>query len=123
MNHSFVISVDDKRFNQFRNIFTKYGLFPLPQKFQGISDPKNPPHVNCYLSHREIILKAKDLDWPYVCIFEDDAYPLSTVGKELEYYLSEIPDEVACLLLGDTKMMKSSKLNDKFYNKISCCGS
>lgn len=69
-----------------------------------------------------MILKAKELNWPYVGVFEDDAYPVTNVLQELEYYLSDIPDDCACLLLGDTKTMKSRIFSDKFLNRISSCG-
>lgn len=57
--------------------------------------------MNCAYSHASIIKLAKELDWPFVCIFEDDAYPCYDIKTKLEFYLKNVPDDCECLLLGN----------------------
>ena len=59
---------------------------------QGVQSPFISNVINCYLSHRTAILKAKELNWPHVTIFEDDAYPRNGVYDELGAALKEIPE-------------------------------
>ena len=101
LKHSFVITIDDKRFNDFKTVFKHHKLSPMPKRFEGTTDWWNSPQYNCYLSHKKAILEAKKRKWPYVCIFEDDAYPINGIVGELEHYLSEIPDDCAVLMLGN----------------------
>ena len=83
LKHSFVITIDDKRFNDFKAIFKYHKLSPMPKRFQGTTLWYNSGKYNCYLAHRNAILKAKKLNWPYVCVFEDDAYPINGVVWEM----------------------------------------
>ena len=101
LSHSFVITIDKERHSLFKRIFKAHGLYkPYPRKLQGVTIWYNSPQYNCSLSHKAAIEKAKKLDWPYVCIFEDDAYPVTGIKEELEKYLSEIPDDCAVLTFG-----------------------
>lgn len=43
---------------------------------------------------------AKCLNMPYICIFEEDAWPCINIQYELPYYLSEIPDNTDMIKLG-----------------------
>lgn len=43
MKHSFVISIDDDRYNQFKSVFFRNGLSPLPEKMIGVTDKRNTP--------------------------------------------------------------------------------
>jgi hypothetical protein len=63
------------------------------------------------------------LDWPYVCIFEDDAYPIENINNELDYYLREIPSSCACLILGNSRILNASDFNDRLFNHVSSYGS
>lgn len=78
--------------------------------------PKLKPSTNCYLSHRNAILKAKQLDWPYVCVFEDDAYPIMGIEKKLDQCLLEVPDNCATLILGYSNMITSSTYSKTLSN-------
>ena len=124
LKHSFVITIDRERYSMFKRIFKAHGLDkPYPRKFDGVTLWYNSPQYNCYLSHREAIEKAKKLKWPYVCIFEDDAYPCVGVKEELDKYLSEIPDDCAALALGWISMLSNSGVDGDFINEICCYGS
>ena len=101
LEHSFVITINKERHLLFKRIFKAHGLNnPYPRKFNGVVIHYNSPQYNCSLAHKAAIEKAKKLYWPYVCIFEDDAYPIKGIVGELEHYLSEIPDDCAVLTLG-----------------------
>ena len=93
LKHSFVITIDDKRLEWFKKVFKFHGLTPMPKKFQGTTLWYNSNKYNCYLSHKNAILAAKKRKWPYVCIFEDDAYPVNGVVGKLDTYLEELPRE------------------------------
>lgn len=54
----------------------------------------------CGLGHASIIKMAKALDLPFVCVFEDDAYPVSGISSKLETYLGDIPADTDVLMLG-----------------------
>ena len=43
MKHSFVISIDDVRLEQFKNVFNNNGLSPIPETFPGVTDEQNTP--------------------------------------------------------------------------------
>lgn len=88
-----------------------------------MADRKNTRIKNCYLSHRNAILKAKELGWPYVCIFEDDAYPRTDIVRLLNFYLSDVPDKCNLLILGNYRLMEFSLFNQKFYNHVVAWGS
>lgn len=122
MRHSFVITIDDKRWEQFNRLFAAHGLI-LPQKFQGTCDPRNKPQRNCYLSHRNAILKAKELNWPYVCVFEDDAYPIMGIKEYLDNSLANVPDLCSVLILGHSGCINERAYNAQFVNNVTCFGS
>ena len=75
------------------------------------------------LSHKLAITTAKQNDWPLVCIFEDDAYPVNGIVEKLGNYLSEIPDDCKVLILGYSLLMEKHQYNDKYMNNVSCWGS
>lgn len=100
LKHSFVITIDDKRFDWFKKVFGFHGISPIPKRFQGTTLWYNSAKYNCYLSHKNAILAAKKKKWPYVCIFEDDAYPANGVVEEMERCLKELPKECQVLSLG-----------------------
>ena len=49
---------------------------------------------------------AKFLDWPFVCIFEDDAYPCKDCRQWLEDSLKDLPDDIECLVLGHCYILR-----------------
>ena len=75
------------------------------------------------MSHRGVILKAKELGWPYVCVFEDDAYPCDDIKGKLDSYLNEIPEGWNLMVLGYANLLKKRALNDRWYKCVSSFGS
>lgn len=104
-------------------MFIHHGLSPLPIKLEGIKEKKNTPIKNCYLSHRKALMLAKNRNWPFVCIFEDDAYPRNGIVDELNKYLSKIPDKCGVLILGNYRLIEFSMFNKLFFNRVVCWGS
>ena len=101
LKHSFVITIDDRKFEWFKKVFKFHGISPMPKRFHGTTLWYNSGKYNCYLSHREAILTAKKRKWPYVLIFEDDAYPINGVFEEMQKCLDELPDECQVLSFGN----------------------
>lgn len=122
LKHSFVITIDEKRFNDFKAIFKCQKLSPLPKRFDGTTDWWNSPQYNCYLSHKKAILEAKKRKWPYVCVFEDDAYPCVDVKKEMEKVLKNVPDECGALALGYICILGATGLDNGFMTGFRCYG-
>ena len=95
--HSYVLSCDNDRLRLFYYNFSRYSL-PKPEWFHAIVD-KNLGGRKCNsLSMAAMIQKAKDNDWPFVLIFEDDAYPCRDVYKRLSSL--EYPDNADIYVLG-----------------------
>ena len=118
LEHSFVITIDEKRHALFKKIFKAHGLSPMPRKFKGVTIHYNSPQYNCSLAHKAAVEKAKKMDWPYVCIFEDDAYPIDGIAGYLERFLSEIPEDCAVLVLGSIYCMATMGKQGDFVKGI-----
>lgn len=119
-----MITIDEKRHQRFNKIFEYHDLLPLPFRFWGVVDKDNTPVHNCYMAHRNAIMKAKELDWPFVCIFEDDAYPCNNVRNDLEDILKKIPATCLVFHLGWTtyKVGRCDTFNDDFITKFVSWG-
>ena len=113
LEHSFVITVDEQRYSQFVKVFEYHNLFPLPIKFVGVSDGDDFV-FNCYLSHKKAILKAKELNWPFVCIFEDDAYPCNDIRTYLDKVMANVPKHCKVISFGYNSKRDETKVNDLF---------
>lgn len=97
LTYSFVITINDLQHDIFNQRFHIANLDnPLPKKFKGIQ-LKNDIYkdagfiktnniINCTLSHMSIISMAKTLNFPFVCIFEEDATPSIDAKKRIRYY-------------------------------------
>ena len=101
MAHSVVISINAERLAHFYNVFDMYGL-SHPTHIHGCVDKKLTPPMRCSMSHRMCVEYAKEHDWPYVLIFEDDAYPCDNILDILPQYLKHIPKNTRLCLLGYT---------------------
>ena len=76
--------------------------------------------VNLLYADLSIIKLAKYLDWPYVCIFEDDAYPCRDCVKHLQQYLNDVPDDASFVVLGWSYLHgKAKEFGDKKYVKLN----
>ena len=71
--YSCVVCVDDYKFELFKKTFTHYGL-PIPMRVGELVAGQTPIQ-NCSHNHINCVRYAKEHDWPYVIIFEDDAFP------------------------------------------------
>lgn len=110
LENSFVISIDEINIAAFYRRFKDAGLLPLPKHFVGhtlkngdysyVKFSQRNGITNCTRSHHDIIVMAKALDLPFVCIFEDDAIPAEGAVDTLESVLSDIPDYTRVLFLG-----------------------
>lgn len=117
-SNSFVLTIDEKRFKNFINIFKRvFQTKTLPKKFNGFQDKNLTGPENCTKGHFSIINYAKQKKMPYVAIFEDDAYPCINCKCELENVLLNIPSDSSFILLGWSDFSKFKKQN--FYSKFN----
>lgn len=114
MKNSFVISVDDQQHEEFVKRFKQAGFNHIPQYWQGIKFGKFDDYdkisqslsrqqhgiIGCSASHISLVLHAKRNDLPYVCIFEDDAFPCEDCICQFKNTLQEIPYFTNVYLLG-----------------------
>lgn len=129
MKNSFVVTIDSKRYNAFKNSFLSAN-FPeelLPKKFIGYElvdgfltsefkavfdlqytkvrgyfeqERKKFWRLCNNASHFAIVQHAMLLDLPFVTIFEDDAVPVENCIEKLNAYCSNVPDDTDVLRLG-----------------------
>lgn len=136
LDHSFVITINDERFDNFCKVFNTYNLNPLPRRFNGFTLPndihknigliKTSNMCNCSFSHAALIKTVEALDWPFVCIFEDDAYPRKDIIDKIQIILNDIPDDVDMIKLGYTKINNKNKpinIDNRFYSDAQTYGS
>ncbi len=102
--NSYVISIDQKKLDDFYTIFRKsFNGVPLPKLHQGSCDKRLTGPQNCAKSHVDIVRQARYLGLPYVMIFEDDAYPCVDAYNTMQRYLNFIPTHARLVLLGWSK--------------------
>jgi hypothetical protein len=123
LKHSFVITIDDKKFEWFKKVFKFHGISPMPKRFQGTTLWYNSGKYNCYLSHRNAILTAKKRKWPYVFVFEDDAYPVNNVVNLMERYLMELPEDCHVLSFGNIFLWDVQGEHGDFWRSYKSYGS
>lgn len=140
--HAFVVSVEDKRLEEFRKQFALAGFKKIPEHWHGAfvreslfkayeKNPYNPLHYTyakalCNgFSHYFLVVMAKYLDWPFVTIFEDDAVPVEDIHEKIKTYCTDIPDDVDIFKLGYLRARQSSKIEyeDNKYISINQMGS
>ena len=100
MKHSMVISIDQKRLALMYKLFKSYGFSTMPQLlFGSMFKDKSGPY-NCKHSHMRAVQFAKEHNWPYVMLFEDDAYPCDNAISRFEDYLYAIPADAQLVVFG-----------------------
>ena len=67
-------------------------------KSAGIVKTSNAANVR--LSNLAVVKMAEALDWPFVCIFEDDALPCIGARTKLEDSLKDLPADIDMLKIG-----------------------
>ena len=147
IKNSFVVTIDNKRFNAFKDAFLSAGFSEklLPKKFIGY-EISNEYLINTFkpifdlqfskvrgyleqefekfhcifnsASHCAIVQHAMLLDLPFVTIFEDDAVPMNGILKKLPQYLSNIPDDCDILKLGFTRPMDYKEQTKSISNSF-----
>ena len=123
LKHSFVITIDEKKHGWFKKVFKFHGISPMPKRFQGTTLWYNSGKYNCYLSHRNAILTAKKRKWPYVCVFEDDAYPVNGVVEEMQKCLDELPEDCQVLSFGTIFLWDIQGEDGNFWKSYRSYGS
>jgi len=63
------------------------------------------------------------LDLPFVCIFEDDAYPCNGICQELEKCLNSMPDRCKLLIFGYSFLKCGKPFDDNLLSNANCYGS
>lgn len=97
--YSLCISISKKRYKLLSLLFYNT-VNAIPNVFIGSQNKKLTRIKNCQLSHYNCVQYAKNNNWPFVCIFEDDAYPCIDIYNKLTDVLLTIPSNANCLLLG-----------------------
>ena len=90
LKNSYVISIDTNRFCRFKEIFLKNGITNIPSLYKGFKlklgtyygCTLKQPSILCCLTHLSIIKLAQINNLPFVCIFEDDAFPIKNIISE-----------------------------------------
>lgn len=98
--NSFMITIDDRKFNRTRELFKKLFDGLSPKKVIGSHDPRLTGPQNCAQSHLNVVRYAKKNSLPFVAVFEDDAYPRTDARPRLEQYLHQVPKPADFILLG-----------------------
>ena len=132
LKNSFVISIDNSRIELMNKIFLRH-LLKCPKVFNGFSNKSSQNlfakynvekriqkagAYNCSLSHAAVIKMAKCLQLPFVCIFEDDAYPCNDIMQQFKIYLSNIPDDAQCIILGWSRKPNKTINYNAFFDKV-----
>ena len=132
----FVISINDKRLEEFQKQFKKAGFKKIPELWHGATlksnyyksfddYPDKLVHYKWLLSlcngfgHFFLVEMARHMKWPFVTIFEDDAVPVDNIHKLIKTYCTDIPDDADILKLGYTGERHHSFLlykDDKFVS-------
>jgi glycosyl transferase, family 25 len=106
-----------------RNIHTINELKKIgitnPNRFNAIK--KDNGAIGCYMSHNEVLKKAKNNNWNYVTIFEDDILflkPKETLEKLDKIVNSDINWDV--IILGGNNYQPYKKINDDCIKVNNC---
>lgn len=100
MQHSLVISINKERYMSMCKLFKQYGINQAPSILYGSTFKDKSGPYNCKHSHMRAVQYAKKHNWPFIMIFEDDAYPCDDVVSLLDQYLYAIPKDAQLVLLG-----------------------
>jgi len=120
--HSYVLSCNKARLNLLYKNFERYKL-PKPELFPAIVNKELGGKKCTSLSMAAIVKKAKADNWPFVLIFEDDAYPCRDVYNRLS--IIDYPDNADIVLLGYhyTSINTKKSLWTQVNSKDMCYGS
>tara|TARA_R100001440_G_C2474224_1_gene112216 strand:- start:76 stop:714 length:639 start_codon:yes stop_codon:yes gene_type:complete len=110
MNQHFYINLENRpeRNGECITELRKLGI-RKPNRFNAITH--DIPLIGCSLSHIGVIEKAKELNWDYVIIFEDDI-KIENKKKCLEKFNKYIKTDFDVLYLGCWLIQPPTKIND-----------
>ena len=72
----------------------------MPRAFWGFVNWDLSPFRRCALGHIAMMKMAKAMNFPFIAIFEDDAYPCADIEYKLAITLKNIPDDAEVVILG-----------------------
>ena len=81
-------------------VFKAYGFSIVPELLVGSQLKNMSGPYNCKHSHMRAVKLAKSRNWPFVMLFEDDAYPCDDVMHKLEELLYAVPYDAQLIVLG-----------------------
>lgn len=111
--YNYVLSINQDRYEYQQKVFDHYGI-PKPQKFKGLTREPN-GELACLIGHMTLVMMARCLNYPYIVIFEDDAYPRKDIKEKLDFYLSNIPDNCGILCLGENGHRGTLQKEDNYF--------
>ena len=72
LRNSYVITIDDERYNIFKLLFSKCFYSDIvPKRFNGFVQSDLKSTYKCMLSHVAIVRMVKSMNLPFVVIFEE----------------------------------------------------
>jgi GR25 family glycosyltransferase involved in LPS biosynthesis len=110
------LSINDDRYNYQCEIFKSRGL-PIPFKYKGFKNCEKKEKC-CLFGHMSIIMMARCLNFPYVFIVEDDAYPRKDVVDRLNFYIQNKPYNCGILVVGRNGESGNITQYDKDYHIV-----
>lgn len=108
--YSFVLTMDVARYNVYTKVkqtYTNLSFNPYYGKTGKTSV------ISCKQNHIDMIQRAKDLNFPFVLIFEDDAVGNLNFEKDILNVFKNIPDDAAMIHLGEHQF--SNGIPFEFY--------
>lgn len=98
--HSFVISVNEDSLSEFNSRFAKYTGGIVPTAIKGFTEKELSVKRNISLSHANAVSIASSRGYPYVAVFEEDAYPRSDIASMIPRFMTSIPLDAKLFYLG-----------------------
>lgn len=128
LKHSFCISISNERYAFFQKIFKANNLDHIPPALNGLQLALNSQlnkqtnfdtilkkHLSIMFTHYMAVSSAKALNYPYVCIFEDDAFPCIGIKEKFQHACDMLPDDADIMILGNMMLFGIKKqVNEEF---------
>lgn len=97
-DYSYCLSINSTKYEYMCRNFNAVGL-RSPIMFPGPTNQKS-GSAGCLLGHKMMITNAKIKKYPYVFIFEEDAYPRPDVLEKFQYLKNKIPINCGLFVMG-----------------------
>ena len=112
-SRSFVLSVDNRRLGWFHehmeSVFGNSGFYVPPRVVRGYTSLElggRLPALRIAKAHIDIVKRARDMKFPSVMVFEDDALPRPDAVECMRHHLSNLPDDCGVFQMGSTIRLK-----------------